>query len=85
MLSALAAFFLGRYVLRSRMEKLAGAQSDVQGDRSGRGKGTVESRRTGAHEPVMPSGLKSYFLGLTRVKLPAYAWASMAGMFPACC
>ena len=32
--------------------------------------------------PAMPSGVKSYFLGLTRVKLPDYAVASVAGMFP---
>ena len=32
--------------------------------------------------PVMPSGLKSYFLGLTRVRLVDYFTASLAGMFP---
>lgn len=32
--------------------------------------------------PVVPAGVKSYFLGLTRVKLFQYAAASAAGMFP---
>lgn len=32
--------------------------------------------------PVLPSPAKSYFLGLTRVDAPTYAWASLLGMLP---
>ena len=32
--------------------------------------------------PVLPSGFKSYFLGLTRVRLADYVSASAAGMLP---
>jgi uncharacterized membrane protein YdjX (TVP38/TMEM64 family) len=32
--------------------------------------------------PLLPSGVKSYFLGLTRVRLADYASASAAGMLP---
>jgi uncharacterized membrane protein YdjX (TVP38/TMEM64 family) len=33
--------------------------------------------------PVVPSGIKSYLLGLTRVSLPDYVAASAVGMLPA--
>jgi len=32
--------------------------------------------------PVLPSGLKSYLLGLTRVRLAHYVGASAAGLLP---
>ena len=32
--------------------------------------------------PLLPSGLKSYFLGLTRLRLADYLTASIAGMTP---
>ena len=32
--------------------------------------------------PVLPSGLKSYLLGLTRVRLADYVSASAAGLLP---
>jgi uncharacterized membrane protein YdjX (TVP38/TMEM64 family) len=32
--------------------------------------------------PVLPSPMKSYFLGLTCVDLATYAWASLLGAFP---
>jgi uncharacterized membrane protein YdjX (TVP38/TMEM64 family) len=32
--------------------------------------------------PVLPSGLKSYFLGLTKARLADYTLASAAGMLP---
>ena len=82
MLAALVAFLLGRYVLRSRIEKLAGRSPAFKAIDQAVAKEPWKVVALVRMSPVMPSGLKSYFLGLTRVKLPAYAWASMAGMCP---
>lgn len=81
-LSALAAFLLARYVLRGRIEKLARKSKSFKAVDQAVAKDPWKVVALVRMSPVMPSGVKSYFLGLTRVKLPDYAVASIAGMFP---
>jgi uncharacterized membrane protein YdjX (TVP38/TMEM64 family) len=81
--SALAAFLLARYVLRRALERVArrsAAFRAMDAAVAEEGWKVVALLRV---SPVMPSGLKSYFLGLTRVRLADYLTASLAGMFPA--
>jgi undecaprenyl-diphosphatase len=80
--SALAAFLLARYVLRRHVERLARRQPAFKAMDAAvatEGWKIVALLRM---SPVMPSGLKSYFLGLTRVALGDYFSASLVGMFP---
>lgn len=81
-LSALAAFLLARYLLRARIEKLARKSKSFKAVDQAVAKDPWKVVALLRMSPVMPSGVKSYFLGLMRVKLPDYAVASMAGMFP---
>ena len=81
-LAALAAFLLARYVLRSRIEVLARRSAAFKAVDQAVAKEPWKVVALLRMSPVIPSGLKSYFLGLTRVALPAYAGASMAGMLP---
>jgi uncharacterized membrane protein YdjX (TVP38/TMEM64 family)/membrane-associated phospholipid phosphatase len=81
--SALAAFALARTVLRSRLERLARRSASFKAvDAAVRNDGwkLVALMRI---SPLMPSGLKSYFLGLTRVRRRDYLIGSAAGMLPA--
>jgi uncharacterized membrane protein YdjX (TVP38/TMEM64 family) len=81
--AALAAFVLARTVLREHIERLA--------KKSGSFKAVDTAVRQGGWRvvalmrmsPLMPSGLKSYFLGLTRVRRRDYLLGSAAGMLPA--
>jgi uncharacterized membrane protein YdjX (TVP38/TMEM64 family) len=82
MIAALAAFLASRHLLRGNFEK------QVRGHRtfkafekavSGDGWKVVALLRL---SPMFTSGMKSYFFGLTRVKLATYASASLAGMLP---
>ena len=81
-LSALAAFLLARYLLRARIEELARKSKSFKAVDHAVAKDPWKVVALVRMSPVMPSGVKSYFLGLTRVKLPDYAVASVAGMFP---
>jgi uncharacterized membrane protein YdjX (TVP38/TMEM64 family) len=81
-LSALAAFLVARYLLRARIEKLARKSKSFKAVDQAVAKDPWKVVALLRMSPVMPSGVKSYFLGLTRVNLPDYAVASMAGMFP---
>lgn len=81
-LGAVAAFFIARYVLRERLERVAKRNDTFTAvDKAVRREPwkVVALLRM---SPVLPSGLKSYFLGLTCVKPLPYALATMAGMFP---
>ena len=83
LLSAFAAFLLARYVLRRPMQRVAQrnpAFKAMDAAVAEEGWKVVALLRV---SPVMPSGLKSYFLGLTGVRLADYLTASMSGMFPA--
>ena len=81
-LGALCAFFIGRYALRSRMETVAKKDEAFAAvDKAVRGDPwkVVALLRL---SPVLPSGLKSYFLGVTCVGPVAYALGSVLGMLP---
>jgi uncharacterized membrane protein YdjX (TVP38/TMEM64 family)/membrane-associated phospholipid phosphatase len=80
--SALAAFLLARYVLRRHVETAARRSaifSAVQAAVEKDGWKIVALLRM---SPLLPSGMKSYFLGLTRLGLADYLSASIAGMAP---
>jgi len=81
-LAALVGFLISRYLVRKRMERLA-KRSDVF---KAVGRAVAkEPRKIVALlrlAPVVPEGLKSYFLGLTRVRLEDYMLASLAGVAP---
>ena len=82
LLAAVLAFLAARYVLRKPVERAA--------RRSGRFKAVDRAVAREAWKivalvrmsPVLPSGLKSYFFGITRVRIADYASASLAGMLP---
>ena len=83
LLSAAAAFALARTVLRRRIERLAARSKSFKAiDTAVRKEGwkVVALMRI---SPVIPSGLKSYFLGVTRVRGRDYLIGSAAGMLPA--
>ena len=81
-LAALAAFLLARYVARDRLERAARKiETFAAVDKAVK----REPRKVVALlrlSPVLPSGLKSYFLGLTCVGTLDYTLASAAGMLP---
>ena len=80
--AALAAFLLARYVLRALIERAARRNKlfkSVDGAVKKDGWKVVALLRM---SPVLPSGFKSYFLGLTHVRLADYVSASAAGMLP---
>ena len=82
MLGAMAAFVLGRTVLRGPIERRLAHQPRV----------AAVDRAVGAQgfkvvlllrlSPLFPFSLLNYALGLTRVSLRTYALASLVGMFP---
>jgi uncharacterized membrane protein YdjX (TVP38/TMEM64 family) len=80
--AALAGLVISRYVVPGRVERAA-RKSDVfkAVDRAV----AKEPRKIVAllrMAPVIPEGLKSYFLGLTRVRLEDYMLATLAGVTP---
>lgn len=80
--SALAAFLLARTLLRGRVERAARRSKVFRGVDAAVRKEPWKVVALVRMSPVLPSGLKSYFLGLTRVRLADYATASAAGMLP---
>jgi uncharacterized membrane protein YdjX (TVP38/TMEM64 family)/membrane-associated phospholipid phosphatase len=80
--AALCAFLLARYVLRRHVERLARRSRAFKAIDAAVAKDGWKIVALLRMSPVMPSGLKSYFLGLTRVRLVDYFTASLAGMFP---
>ena len=81
-LAALAAFLVGRFVVRERVERAAKRNKSFAAvDKAVRREPwkVVALLRL---SPILPSGLKSYFLGLTRVDAISYTTASLAGMLP---
>ena len=80
--AALAGLLISRYVVRGHMERAA-RKSDVfkAVDRAV----VKQPRKIVALlrlAPVIPEGLKSYFLGITRVRLEDYMLATLAGVAP---
>jgi uncharacterized membrane protein YdjX (TVP38/TMEM64 family)/membrane-associated phospholipid phosphatase len=80
--SALAAFVLARTLLRSRVERAARRSEGFKRVAAAVKREPWKVVALLRMSPLLPSGLKSYFLGLTRVKLADYATASAAGMLP---
>jgi uncharacterized membrane protein YdjX (TVP38/TMEM64 family)/membrane-associated phospholipid phosphatase len=80
--SALAAFLLARYVMRRSIERAARRSATFKAVDAAVAKEGWKVVALLRMSPVMPSGVKSYFLGLTRVRLADYVAASIAGMFP---
>jgi uncharacterized membrane protein YdjX (TVP38/TMEM64 family) len=80
--SAVAAFLVARHLVRERVERAARRNETFAAvERAVK----REPRKVVALlrlSPVLPSGLKSYFLGLTSVRPLAYTLASAAGMLP---
>lgn len=80
--SALVAFLIGRHALRARLEKVAKRNATfVAVDQAVKREPwkVVALLRL---SPVLPSGLKSYFLGLTCVRPDSYTSATAVGMLP---
>ena len=81
-LGALIAFLVARYALRDRIERIARRnETFVAVDKA------VEREPWKVvallrMSPVLPSSLKSYFLGLTCIEPVAYTLATMTGMLP---
>ena len=80
--SALAAFLLARYVLRGFFERAARRNKLFKSVDAAVKKDGWKVVALLRMSPVLPSGFKSYFLGLTRVRLTDYLTASAAGMLP---
>jgi uncharacterized membrane protein YdjX (TVP38/TMEM64 family)/membrane-associated phospholipid phosphatase len=79
---AVIAFELSRTVLRRYIERLAkksGTYQSINGAVRKDGWKVVALMRL---SPLMPSGLKSYFLGLTRIRRGEYLLGTAAGMIP---
>jgi len=80
--SALAGWLLARYVVRAWIERPAHRSKTFKAiDRAV----AKEPRKMVAlfrMAPVIPCGLKSYFFGLTRVRLADYMGASLVGVLP---
>ena len=80
--SAIAGLLISRYVVRGRMERIA-HRSDVF--KAVDHAVAKEPRKIVALlrlAPVIPCGLKSYFLGLTRVRVEDYMAATVIGVAP---
>jgi len=80
--SAIVGLLVARYVVRGRMERVA-RKNDVfkAVDRAV----LKQPRKIVAllrMAPVIPEGVKSYFLGLTRVRLDDYMAGTLAGVAP---
>ena len=80
--SALAAFLLARTVLRKPAERWARRYAVFKSVDKAVAKDGWKVVALLRMSPVLPSGLKSYLLGLTRVPLAQYMAASAAGMLP---
>ena len=82
LVSAAAAFLVARYVLRRPFERAARRSASFKAMNAAVGKEGWKVVALLRVSPLMPSGIKSYFLGLTRIGLAEYLLASMVGMFP---
>lgn len=81
--SALAAFVIARYVMRRPFERAARRSASFGAMSAAVAKEGWKVVVLLRLSPIVPSSLKSYFFGLTRIGLPAYLVASVAAMLPA--
>jgi len=80
--SAIVGLLISRYVVRGRMERIARKNDVFKAVDHAVAK---EPRKIVALlrvAPVIPCGLKSYFLGLTRVRIQDYMAATLIGVAP---
>ncbi|HUQ26908.1 MAG TPA: phosphatase PAP2 family protein [Burkholderiales bacterium] len=82
LVSALAAFALARTVLRGQVERALSRSTTYKAVAAAVAREPRKMVALLRMSPLLPSGVKSYGLGLTRVKLADYVVASMAGMLP---
>jgi uncharacterized membrane protein YdjX (TVP38/TMEM64 family)/membrane-associated phospholipid phosphatase len=82
LLAAITAFLLARYALRRVFGRLARRHESFKAMDAAVAKEGWKVIALLRMSPLMPSGLKSYFLGLTRVRLAQYVGASALGMLP---
>ena len=80
--SALAAFLIARVVARERIERAARRDKSFAAVDKAVRREPWKMVALLRLSPVLPSGLKSYFLGLTCVDPVAYTTASALGMLP---
>jgi undecaprenyl-diphosphatase len=80
--SALLAFLLARTVLRGLIARAARRNKLFKALDAAVAKEGFKVVALVRLSPVLPSGMKSYFLGLTRVRLVQYACASTVAMLP---
>jgi uncharacterized membrane protein YdjX (TVP38/TMEM64 family) len=79
---ALVAFVIGRYLLRAQVERIAKRSDTFKAVDQAVAKEPWKVVALLRLSPVLPSGAKSYFLGLTCVEMPSYVYATVAGMLP---
>lgn len=80
--SAVVAFLAARHVLRKPIERAAKRSRRFKALDRAVGRDAWKIVALVRMSPVLPSGLKSYFFGITRIRIGDYASASLAGMFP---
>lgn len=81
-LAALAPFLIARYLIHDSVERRARRNAIFKSVDDAVRKEPWKVVALLRMSPVLPSPAKSYFLGLTRVDAPTYAWASLLGMLP---
>lgn len=81
-LAALCAFLIARHVVRDRVERAARRNETFAAVDKAVKREPWKVVMLLRMSPVLPSGAKSYFLGITSVRPLAYIAASAAGMFP---
>ena len=80
--AAVLAFLAARYVLRKPVERAAKRSRRFTAVDRAVAREAWKIVALVRMSPVLPSGLKSYFFGITRVRIADYASASLAGMLP---
>jgi uncharacterized membrane protein YdjX (TVP38/TMEM64 family) len=80
--SALAGWVLARYVVRKWIERSAHRSKTFKAIDHAVAKEPRKMVALFRMAPVIPCGLKSYFFGLTRVRLDDYMGASLVGVLP---
>ena len=80
--SALAGWLLARYVVRKWIERAARRSKTFKAIDHAVAKEPRKMVALFRMAPVIPCGLKSYFFGLTRVRLNDYMGASLVGVLP---
>ena len=81
-LAALASFLVGRYVIHDQVGRAAKRDKSFAAVDKAVQRNPFKVVALLRLSPVLPSALKSYFLGLTRVDAASYTTASALGMLP---